>query len=49
MRSVALKLKLVAHRLAFLISDYDVSSSQGDIESSMDGAVSSVVDVYSGN
>jgi hypothetical protein len=49
MTSLDLKLKLVAHRLAFSKSDYDVSSSQVDVESSKDNANSSVGDFYNGN
>jgi hypothetical protein len=49
MTSLALKIKLVGHRLAFFSSDYDVSSSQGDVESSKNGVDSPVDDVYGGN
>jgi hypothetical protein len=42
MTSLILKLKLVAHRLAYFSSEYDVSSSQGDAGSSKDGADSTV-------
>ncbi len=48
-KSLALKLMLVAHRLSFFSLDDDVSSSEGDVESSEDGAYSSVGDVYSRN
>ncbi len=47
--SLALKLKEVAHRLAFLAQIRMSHAHRGDVGSSKDGADSSVGEVYSGN
>jgi hypothetical protein len=47
--SLALKLKLVAHELAFLAQIIVVSSSHGDVGSLKDGVDSSVGDFYGCN
>ncbi len=47
MTSLALKLKVVAHRPAF-IAQIMMSPAQGDVESSKDGADNSVGNIHSG-
>ncbi len=49
MMSLALKLKLVTYRWAFLGQIMMFPAHRGDLGSSKDGTDSSVGDVYSGN